>query len=124
MANADNLIRHRFTSGASGNPAGRPRGSKNVSTQLKKIISKVAPDAVIDTKIVREFAGHLKGRITVADAIACRLAYEAVRGNMKAVKEILDRTEGKARQAIELSGGDSPVELVYRVEYVDEDPNA
>ena len=39
-----------------------------------------------------------------AEAIAERLAKEALAGNIPAAREIADRAEGKARQAMEVSG--------------------
>ena len=36
MAGADNIKKHEFKKGQSGNPAGRPVGSKNRSTIAKK----------------------------------------------------------------------------------------
>lgn len=109
--NESNLI--PFRKGKSGNPSGRPRGSKNVSTQLKKLIGKAAPEDVANSKIIADFAGHLK-RPTMADAIAVRLLSEAVKGNIKAIKEINDRLEGKARQAVEVSGSEGgPLVIEY-----------
>jgi predicted transcriptional regulator len=39
---------------------------------------------------------------TVAEAIARALIKEAVTGNVQAIREIADRTEGKPKQAIDL----------------------
>jgi ribosomal protein S10 len=52
--------------------------------------------------------------ITYAAAIAKRLLDQAVDGNVRAVEEIVDRTEGKAPQPIPLTSGD--VRIVVRRE--------
>jgi hypothetical protein len=100
-----------FKKGQSGNPKGRPPGTKNVSTLLKQMLDTLAPGEIVSTKFVREFC---KGKklVTVADATAARILNEAlVKGEPWAIRELLDRTEGKAIASIELSGPDGgPVE--------------
>lgn len=112
--NADQMVTHkpngqlarghtlgnRFEKGSSGNSAGRPRGAKNVSTILKERLAKVAPDSVLEKDFIRDYCKGKK-RITHADVIAARLLYSAQNGDAWAVKEILDRTEGRARLAID-----------------------
>ena len=41
MAGADNIKKHEFKKGQSGNPKGRPVGSKNRSTIVKKWLETV-----------------------------------------------------------------------------------
>ena len=99
-----NLIPIPWKPGQSGNPAGKPKGAQRISTILTKMLQEQTPDLVIDTEFVREFARSRKGKtITNADATACRILYEGiVNGKEWALKEIADRTEGKAVQAIEV----------------------
>lgn len=57
--------------------------------------------------------GEPTKRITM---IADKLVEKAAEGDIQAIKEVFDRTEGKAMQALELSGADgAPIELVKRV---------
>ena len=52
--------------------------------------------------------------------IANKLVKLAAEGDTMAIKEVFDRTEGKARQAMELSGPDGgPMETKWTVEVVD-----
>ena len=44
---------------------------------------------------------------TFAERIAEMLAYKAVKGDIRAARELADRAEGKPRQAIELARNDS-----------------
>lgn len=119
---AEDIKQHEFTKGKSGNPNGRPKGAKNVSTVLKEMLEKVAPEVIADTKFVKEFCKGKK-RVTSADATAARLMYEAlVKGEPWAVKELMDRTEGKASQPLEHSGPDGgPIQQRVIVEFVGAD---
>jgi len=104
MANTVNL--KSFQKGQSGNPGGRPRGSRNVSTVLAMMLTEIAPDVVVEASFVKDISKGLK-RATVADAMAARLIYEgAVNGNLAALKEVLDRTEGKAKERIQVTHKD------------------
>lgn len=58
---------------------------------------------------------HLRGR-TVADLVAISLVRQAIEGNIQAIKEILDRTEGRVPQARVEEPGDREVKV--NIEYV------
>jgi hypothetical protein len=77
--------------GQSGNPDGRPK-SKILSDAYKRLLEEPFPN-------------DPQGR-TYAELIALGQAREAIKGKTPAAAEIADRTEGRARQAIELSGPD------------------
>jgi hypothetical protein len=103
---SEDIRDHQFKKGKSGNPQGRPKGSKNITTQMLALLKRQAPEEVFELKGIRIFCRHIK-RPTIADAGAARLVYEGViKGNIQAIKEINDRTQGKARQEIELQGKD------------------
>ena len=90
MANTENL--KSYKPGESGNPGGRPRGSRNVSTVLASMLSDIAPDIVIEASFVKDISKGLK-KATIADAAAARLVYEGVvNGQSWALKGLLDRT--------------------------------
>jgi hypothetical protein len=76
-----------FQSGQSGNPAGRPR-TKGLVAALKSAVAEVTAD----------------GR-TVEQAIVDELISQALRGQkrLQAIAEILDRLEGKPRQALDFN---------------------
>jgi len=77
---------YRWKKGQSGNPSGRPK-SKTLSDAYRNKLEEPVPN-------------DPEGR-TWAELIAEAQARGAVRGNVQAAREIADRTEGKARQAIE-----------------------
>jgi hypothetical protein len=75
--------RTQFKKGQSGNPGGRPKGSKNVDKLIMDAASRHVT-AVIDGKA---------RRISMAQASVWQLATQAVRGNQKAIAAFLDRIE-------------------------------
>ena len=80
-------VEHQFKPGVSGNPAGKPKGALNITSRIKKLLEmKLDVKDPVTTKPCKK---------TVSEIIGLRLAKEAMGGNIKAVKIILDRTEGK-----------------------------
>lgn len=76
MANEENLI--PFEKGQSGNPKGRPKGSKNLKTVLKELLS------------AQDSEGEW------ANPISKKLLQKAFNdGDYRALVEIIDRIEGK-----------------------------
>lgn len=85
------------------NPNGRPKGSRSVSTVLKAMLDDTVPNHAISKDFIRGYAKGIK-RVTNADAIACQLLYQSItKGDLPAIKEVLDRTEGKPKQAVEVT---------------------
>ena len=86
-----------WSKGVSGNPGGRPKKTP-LADACRELLSRPAP-------------GDKTGR-SYADAIAEQLAKKALAGDIPAAREIADRAEGKARQAMEVSGPEGgPVEI-------------
>ena len=81
-----NKIGNRFPKGESGNPQGRPKLTR-LTEALREQLAETLPDAP---------------ERTVAEAIARALIREAVSGNVQAIREIADRTEGKPKQSIDV----------------------
>ena len=87
MPHKDPPIEHRFKPGQSGNPAGRAKGVVSITTRIKKLLEMELQ--------VKDPVSNEACKKTVSEIIGLRLAKEAMSGNIKAVKIILDRTEGK-----------------------------
>src|SRR5215472_12257918 len=82
----------RFKKGQFGNPPGRPRGSKNISTLLS--------EALNEPITVAENSGRRK--ITMRQAIIKQLVHQAAKANWRAMKILLDLlrdTEGQTEPA-------------------------
>ena len=85
---AAHLEKFKFPPGQSGNPGGRPKNIFN-EAYLRILNKTVANDP--------------QG-LRVIDAIAERVATQAMKGDLKAVAEITDRIQGRPMQAVSLGG--------------------
>jgi hypothetical protein len=81
-----NNIGKQFPKGISGNPSGRPKLTK-LTEALREQLAEEMPDAPEET---------------VAEQIAKTLIKLALSGDVQAIKEIGNRTEGLPKQAIDL----------------------
>lgn len=87
--------KHQFKPGQSGNPNGRPKKLPRLDDLLSDIM------------------GEEKDGITAAEAILKRLRQMATQGNIKAAEMLLDRSYGKAKQPVEITGKDgAPIEYI------------
>jgi hypothetical protein len=77
---------NRFKKGESGNSAGRPKLTR-LTDSLRQLIAETNPDA--DDK-------------TIAETIAQTLVTMALSGDLGAIREVLDRTEGKPKVSVDL----------------------
>lgn len=92
MANKKNL-RAPWQPGECPNPKGRGKGSKSISTHLGELLQRKLESPA--TPISKEGL-----KISVAERIALTLVSKAVKGDMSAIREIQDRTEGKAVETV------------------------
>jgi Family of unknown function (DUF5681) len=76
----------RFKPGQSGNPNGRPKGSKNFATILQQQLRK---------KVTITEDGRPK-RVTVQEVIARRLANDSMKGTTKAMELLIRLTSAKS----------------------------
>lgn len=95
----------RFQKGKSGNPKGRPKGSKNFDTEL---------DAVLNKKVTVIENGRAK-KVTTQEAVLRKLTAKALEGNNPSLGRYLDlaqqRSVEKEANASErrLSGGEEDI---------------
>ena len=76
----------RFKPGQSGNPKGRPKGSKNFATILQQQLTK---------KVTITVDGKPR-RVTVQEVIARRLATDSMKGTTKAMELLIRLTSTKS----------------------------
>jgi hypothetical protein len=86
---------HRFNTGQSGNPEGRPKGAKSHALILR---------ALLNRKIEVRESGRAR-KITVFEAILLRFAEDALNGNTKTAAFLFDRYE--RNEEIQASGESS-----------------
>lgn len=85
----------RWKPGQSGNPKGRPKGIEHSSTRLLRLLK-------LTQKIKNPVSGELE-EFTVLEQIDMKLIQKARSGDLPAVKELLDRLEGKAQQSMDVT---------------------
>ena len=83
----DHLKEHQFKKGQSGNPNGRPKGTRSIPDMLLKIgAEEVTKD----------------GQFNKQEVVLRRVFEYALEGKSWAVEFIADRTEGKVRQELQV----------------------
>lgn len=94
-----------FKPGESGNPEGRPKGTghKLLSTLLREALER---EADVEIEYPDKDGTIIKKKVTLADAVIWRMSKIAVGGSdkesIKAIAEIFDRDEGKARGSLNI----------------------
>lgn len=83
MANEENL--KPWHKGESGNPSGRPKGSRNRATIVRELIEAKATD----------------GNGQVVDQMTRSLVIKAMKGDVRAFKELMDSAYGKVTEKVE-----------------------
>ena len=73
--------------GETANPQGRPKGSQNTATRMKKLFELKVKDINPLTKKEETFTG--------AELLDMALFKKALKGDVNAYREIMDRAEGK-----------------------------
>jgi len=95
MGNSDSIKKYQWKPGESGNPLGRPKGSRNVTTNLKELL-----ELTISTK--DPITGEMVDA-PVTSILNARLVRNALDGDNKAIKEIYDRIEGRPKQKLDVT---------------------
>ena len=86
MANPQNIEKHKFPKGQTGNPNGRPRKLPELD------------------KLLADVLGEEKDGVSAAEAILKALRLKAAKGDVRAIELMLDRAYGKAPQTITHEG--------------------
>lgn len=82
MPNKENIEKHKFKKGQSGNPNGRPKKIPNLDILLADVL------------------GEEKDGIEAAKAILMALRSKATKGDVRAAEVLLDRAYGKPTQKV------------------------
>jgi hypothetical protein len=102
---------NKWKPGQSGNPSGRPR--KLPITDRYGVIAELpVPDYLLTAlKLSEAERREIK---TYGDALALNQFRAAIKGKTEAAREIADRLEGRARQAVEVSGPEGkPIDVTF-----------
>ena len=93
MANEQNLT--PFPKGVSGNPAGKPKGVEHSKTRLLRLLQLV-------TKVRNPVTGEDE-EFTIAEQLDMKIIAKAMKSDLRAYQEILDRLEGKSKQTTDIN---------------------
>lgn len=93
-------VEHQFAPGhVSG---GRPKGSLSLTTILRKMLDCSVP-AEAKEALRKRYPTLTDEQFTQAHIIMAKLNSQAIKGEQWAIKEILDRMEGKAKEKIDIN---------------------
>lgn len=109
MANEENL--KPFQSGQSGNPNGRPKGIPNAKTRYRRLLELTQKKTNPVTGEIEEF--------TVAEQMDMKIFDKALKGDLQAYREIMDRLEGKPSQFITNEVNLNPVDELLKAYGID-----
>ena len=107
-----NLAKGRFTSTKQPDPSKRKHAKQYLTPLLKRFLNKKIN--YIDPETNNKIEGKVK------DAVMWRLLLNGCQGETSAIKEILDRLDGKVLQKTELSGqvdSGTKIIIVYPQDY-------
>lgn len=108
MANEQNLI--PFKKGQSGNPNGRPKGSKAFKTILNDYLSR---NISIKDPTTKEST-----LVEVREALMIKLIGHGMNGSLHAIKEIRDMVDGPIKQSIEIEDKNIERPIAERVDEI------
>ena len=105
MANEQNLIPAQ--KGEVRNPNGRPKGIPNSKTRLLRLLQLV-------TKVRNPVTGEDE-EFTIAEQLDMKIIAKAMKSDLRAYQEILDRLEGRAKQTTDINANiQGSVEIVIQ----------
>ena len=85
----------QFKKGQSGNPAGKPKGVEHSKTRLLRLLQLV-------TKVRNPVTGEDE-EFTIAEQLDMKIIAKAMKSDLRAYQEILDRLEGKPKQTTDIT---------------------
>jgi benzoyl-CoA reductase/2-hydroxyglutaryl-CoA dehydratase subunit BcrC/BadD/HgdB len=101
MAGADNIKGKGFKKGQSGNPNGRPKGIPNTKTRLLRIL-----------ELTQKKKNPITGKdeaFSIAEQMDMAMIAKALKGDISAYREVIDRLEGKANQQLDITTDGEPM---------------
>ena len=103
MANEKNIEKHKFKKGESGNPNGRPVGSRNRSTIVKQWLEV--------KKIAKNPISSKEEELEIQDMMVLALINKALKGDVNAFKELMDSGYGKLLNSTDITTKGEKIEV-------------
>jgi len=92
----EQLRTYGFQKGQSGNPSGRPKGSLNFTSAIKRQLGK-------EIEFIEKSTGN-KVKKKMIDILAEKLVEKARVGDMRAMEYVGNRVDGKPKETLDLEG--------------------
>lgn len=109
MPNPENIEPHKFQPGESGNPSGRPKGSRNRSTIVREWLE-------VKQKERNPLTGQTE-ELEQQDLMTLALIKKAREGDVQAYRELMDSAHGKIEQKTDIT---SKGQKIFEVKIVDD----
>ena len=103
MANEKNIEKHKFKKGESGNPYGRPVGSRNRSTIVKQWLEV--------KKLAKNPISSKEEELEIQDMMVLALINKALKGDVNAFKELMDSGYGKLLNSTDITTKGEKIEV-------------
>ena len=103
--NAHNLV--SFPKGVSGNPNGRPKGTKNRSTLVRELLEM---ESTFDNPLTEQSV-----KLSYVEQIIIAQIAEARKGSVQAFKELMDSAFGKVKEVHQMEQPKKETEFVVTV---------
>lgn len=100
----------QWKKGESGNPKGRPKGAKSITNTIVSLLEKEI------NLNAHPITGQPNVRLSVREIMVLAMLKKALRGDMEAIKTVLERVEGKVPFPMEHTG--ISLQLATMVEYI------
>ena len=101
MSKDNPIKKHQYKSGESGNPTGRPKGSKNRKT-IARIYLAYLQEEVSPLTGIKELLSN-------EDMITLALIHKAKKGDVNAYKALMDSAYGAVKQSLKLTESEQPI---------------
>ena len=109
MPNPENIEQYKFQPGESGNPSGRPKGSRNRSTLVREWLE-------VKQKERNPLTGQTE-ELEQQDLMTLALIKKAREGDVQAYRELMDSAHGKIEQKTDIT---SKGQKIFEVKIVDD----
>jgi hypothetical protein len=109
MPNPENIEQYKFQPGESGNPSGRPKGSRNRSTLVREWLE-------VKQKERNPLTGKTE-ELEQQDLMTLALIKKAREGDVQAYRELMDSAHGKIEQKTDIT---SKGQKIFEVKIVDD----
>lgn len=112
MPNPENLIGKGFKPGQSGNPSGKPPGTKNRSTIARKVLEMRGLLSKGRMEGLKAKFPEVTDSMTVEEIMTIVMAENAITGDDKAYKAVMDSAYGAPKQDIDHTTAGEKINII------------